>query len=238
MGNHLQDQLVEFHKAFGHYVGHNGPAVPPDDVVRLRARLIIEEACEALEAMVNCNSVHGETLAQLKQQLKQLCAEAPIKVDLPALADTLGDTDYVVEGTRLAFGINGTPIADAIHAANMAKLGGGKDAHGKSVKPAGWQPPDIAGELKKQGWGSGTAAREPRNLYKVIEQLLDVIPDDQTVLRHRLCVARNSYTFAAPETQTTWWHCASDLLAEFVDPHVQLKEDWALKVVEIWTRGA
>ena len=77
---------------------------------------------------------------------------APECANLVELVDALADLDYVVEGTRIEFGINGKPIADAVHAANMAKVGGGIRGDGKINKPEGWQPPDIAGELRKQGW--------------------------------------------------------------------------------------
>jgi predicted HAD superfamily Cof-like phosphohydrolase len=154
MPTKLRDQLLEFHLAFGHYVGTTTVGVPPDDVVRLRARLIIEEAFEVLEAVFARDTLPHDNLGSMKKLAKSICATAPVDVDLPALADALGDTDYVVEGTRLAFGIDGSPIADAIHAANMAKLGGGKDAHGKSVKPKNWVAPNnaIAAELRRQGW--------------------------------------------------------------------------------------
>jgi predicted HAD superfamily Cof-like phosphohydrolase len=146
----LRDQLFEFHEAFGHHIGGAAPAVPPEEVVRLRARLIIEEACEALEAMFFAPS--ATAIPRLKEDLKSICCRATVQVNLPALADALGDTDYVVEGTRVSFGIDGLPVAEAIHAANMAKLGGGKDAQGKSVKPDGWKAPDIARVLRRQGW--------------------------------------------------------------------------------------
>jgi len=71
---------------------------------------------------------------------------------VPELADAIGDLKYVLEGTNLAFGIDGEPIWDAIQAANMAKAGGRVDEHGKRLKPPGWTPPDIEGELVKQGW--------------------------------------------------------------------------------------
>jgi hypothetical protein len=34
----------------------------------------------------------------------------------------------------------------------MAKMSGPVDEHGKKRKPEGWKPPDIAGELRRQGW--------------------------------------------------------------------------------------
>ena len=62
------------------------------------------------------------------------------------------DLDYVVEGTRLEFEIDGGPIAVEVHRSNMAKVGGPVREDGKRLKPPGWTPPDIAGELRKQGW--------------------------------------------------------------------------------------
>ena len=84
--------------------------------------------------------------------MMSLIGTAEIQVDMPELADAIGDLKYVLEGTNLAFGIDGEPVWDAIQKANMAKVGGGVDAHGKRMKPPGWTPPDIAGELRKQGW--------------------------------------------------------------------------------------
>jgi hypothetical protein len=76
-----------------------------------------------------------------------------------------------------------------------------------------------------------------RNLCAVIEQLLAVIPEDQDALRTKLSATRDSAVFAAPEVQSMWWNRSAELLREFVEPHVQLKTDWALKVVEIWKKG-
>lgn len=55
---------------------------------------------------------------------------------------------------RLAnlFDIDIEPILDLIHEANMKKLTGLKDANGKQLKPPGFEPPDIAAELRRQGW--------------------------------------------------------------------------------------
>lgn len=127
------------------------PTIPADNIVRLRLRLVLEEAFELVEACAsNPYSI---------SDIKELCCDTfnvinnmPIKVDLPEYADALADLDYVVDGGRAAFGINGEPIADAVHAANLAKLGGPVDPNGKARKPAGWTPPDIHGELVKQGW--------------------------------------------------------------------------------------
>lgn len=102
------------------------PAFPSMETIRLRLALMQEEMDETREA-IN----FGE---------------------LPEVADGLVDLIYVAIGAAIAFGIDLRPCWDAVHAANLAKLGGGRDERGKVVKPAGWQPPDIAGVLKDQGW--------------------------------------------------------------------------------------
>ena len=77
---------------------------------------------------------------------------AEIKVRLPEFIDATHDLDYVVEGTRLECGVDGAPIAAEVHRANMAKAHGPMREDGKRLKPEGWTPPDIEGELVKQGW--------------------------------------------------------------------------------------
>jgi predicted HAD superfamily Cof-like phosphohydrolase len=143
----LQTKLLEFHLAKGHHVASR-PSIPPDSVVRLRARLIIEEAFEVLEALFDDDS---SGLSRLKREALRECNTAEIGVDMVALADALGDTDYVVEGTRVSFGIDGDPISAEIHRSNMSKPTT-KDEHGKTIKQADWTPPDIEGELRRQGY--------------------------------------------------------------------------------------
>jgi len=172
MTTKLQTQLAEFHHVY-EMVDRETPGIPPDDIVRLRLRLIAEEFLELLAA----STIDVDDFAaEAKRNLDALLKTSPIRVDLPEFADACGDLDYVIEGARQAFGIDGEPIADAIHLANMAKLyrcaacdgNGGKaepcdacggrcrvvrkNEFGKVIKPEGWTPPDIAGELRKQGW--------------------------------------------------------------------------------------
>ncbi len=145
----LREQVKAFHDACG-IETPSTPRVPDVDVVRLRLRLITEEYFELLEA-AGVLSVEGAN-----EQISESINAVSGNVNLPDLIDALGDIDYVVEGTRLCFGVDGGPIADAIQAANARKIGpGGKvlrNAAGKVTKPEGWTPPDIADELRKQGW--------------------------------------------------------------------------------------
>lgn len=152
----LRGQVTEFHHMIGAPV-LSTPRVPPDERVRLRLRLIAEEFVELLDASLGRPSPHDHDAWQLwnllgSQALLDYINKAPLAVNLPEFADALADLDYVIEGSRLEFGITGAPIAAVVHASNMAKQGGPVDEAGKQRKPEGWQPPDIAGELRRQGW--------------------------------------------------------------------------------------
>jgi predicted HAD superfamily Cof-like phosphohydrolase len=135
----LRDQVLEFHEKVDQPV-LDTPQVPNEARVRLRAKLITEEYFETMDAMF------GNSMGLLRRIMFQNVEGMTVCVNLPELADGLADLDYVIEGTRLEFGIFGAP-------ANMAKADGPRRREdGKILKPEGWQPPDIAGELRKQGW--------------------------------------------------------------------------------------
>ena len=144
----LQSQVIAFHKLFGQDIAPS-PSVPSKKVIDLRVRLIAEEAFEIFEALYG-SYPEWEMCQSLIANV--LLTKEP-RVDLAKLADGFGDLDYVVEGARLAFGIDGESVADAIHAANVAKVGGKISETGKRLKPLQWQLPDIEGVLQKQATG-------------------------------------------------------------------------------------
>ncbi len=104
------------------------PGMPPAEVVRMRLKLIQEEADEIADA----------------------CAEE----DLVEVADGLADLLYVVYGMAHTFGIDIQPVFDEVHRSNMAKVGTDgkvtKREDGKILKPPGWTPPNVYGVLKAQ----------------------------------------------------------------------------------------
>lgn len=125
------------------------PGIPSDNTVRFRIRLIGEEFCELLESTFS----DVAAVQQIRMCLRWFDEHSQIHVNLPDFADALGDIDYVVEGARVCFGIDGRPIARAIHDANMAKQNGPRRASdGKRMKPEGWKPADVTGLLRAQGW--------------------------------------------------------------------------------------
>jgi predicted HAD superfamily Cof-like phosphohydrolase len=177
----LQRQVIEFHRVFEQPIVES-PTVPPDERVRLRVRLVLEETIEFLESCFDANSrvdavakSARDIVQSTRADLMVLIAQAKVDVHMPGVADALADIDYVVEGSRLEFGLNGPPIAREVHRSNMAKAKcDGCDGHGatpdgeacsicagsgwhlrkredgKVIKPECWRAPDIAGELKKQ----------------------------------------------------------------------------------------
>jgi predicted HAD superfamily Cof-like phosphohydrolase len=144
----LRDQVREFHLAMAVPADADRPTIIPDDRVRLRAALIAEEFFETMRALFG---LRARDLDFAERLVMAGIREDAIRVDLVALADGLADLDYVVEGTRLEFGIDGAPVAAEVHRANMAKVGGPIAPNGKRLKPPGWIPPDIAGVLRRQG---------------------------------------------------------------------------------------
>jgi predicted HAD superfamily Cof-like phosphohydrolase len=147
----LAAQVQEFMTAMAQFIGER-PSMPPEKVIQLRASLIIEESYEMLEAVYPEHTDIGTWLLSNKDKVLRAIHNHTPQISMVDFADALGDIDYVVEGARAAFGIDGQPIADEIHRANMTKLGGPISPEGKKLKPEGWLPPNIRQCLIEQGW--------------------------------------------------------------------------------------
>lgn len=67
--------------------------------------------------------------------------------DIVAIADALGDLEYVVNGMALGMGINLPAVVTEIHRSNMTKLGpDGKPIYredGKILKGENYEPPNL-----------------------------------------------------------------------------------------------
>lgn len=116
-----QRLVKEFCRAAGSHISPV-PGVPPLDVQALKISMLYEE-------------------------LEEL-AHAFLDGDLVAVADALGDLQYVLEGTALACGLDLEPILREIHRSNMTKVGPDgqcrRRADGKILKPEGYEPPKLA----------------------------------------------------------------------------------------------
>jgi predicted HAD superfamily Cof-like phosphohydrolase len=142
----------EFFCVAGQAIGER-PHVPDDATVRFRIRLPTEELFELLKAAFKGNPSAVLRLGDIEAHVMALIDGEALAVDLPDLIDASIDTDYTMEGLRIAFGVNSTPVWQSVHVANLKKLGGPRrESDNKLMKPPGWLPPDIEGELRKQGW--------------------------------------------------------------------------------------
>lgn len=144
----------EFVEKFGQHRADK-PGFPDQATMDFRVNLIAEEFCEFLMA---CG--YGFELAVERGRskfhtiMRQYEPPAGASVNFPKAIDGLLDLEYVILGTHCAFGVDPADPWARVHAANMSKEGGATRADGKVCKPHGFQPPDIEGALKAQGWQS------------------------------------------------------------------------------------
>lgn len=129
--NKWQQDVLDFQIKYKNY--HQGkPEVPAEHIRDFRIKLIEEE-------------VNKELIPAIQNK------------NMEKVADGIADAIYVLLGTAIAFGIDIEPIWKVVHQSNMAKVryDDSDEANNtihKVVKPEGWQPPDVIGELKKQGF--------------------------------------------------------------------------------------
>lgn len=142
----MQRDVAWFNKAISAERGET----PEMRAAELRARLIIEEAFETAVGMVG----HSRALDIGDESAKKILAAEWHHGDMVEAVDGLCDLLYVVFGTFDAFGIDATPYFQAVHEANLTKLTGPVDEHGKRGKPPGFVPPNekIRELLIKDGW--------------------------------------------------------------------------------------
>ena len=142
----------EFHQAFGQQFDLD-PVTPEMDS-RERAWLeYAERVLRELAAELKARAQGSVPLLRMQLMTEELgeFAEAMLAGDVVEMLDALTDSQYVLDGTYLAVGLD--DLKDAafleVHRSNMAKL----DASGRQIigpsgrvqKPDGWQPPDLRG---------------------------------------------------------------------------------------------
>lgn len=129
----------------------------PDEATRvLRARLILEEALETVDAL-GVSVALGD--ADLHYDALRLTVER--EADLEGVVDGCADISVVTIGTLVAFGVDDEPVLEEVDRANLRKFGPGSYARqdGKWIKPPDWEPPDIMGAVGLGGRGAASATR-------------------------------------------------------------------------------
>merc|ERR1712139_504204 len=122
---------------------------------------------------------------------------------IAAQADALVDIQYYMLNCAAKKGFNMSSIFGVVHAANMAKRDPQtgrfeKRADGKVIKPAGWKPPDVEGELGRQFAEGSWCSKEPRTPPCLFQSLKGLSPDEK-VAEVRNPMTRTSQDLGKPE---------------------------------------
>ena len=132
--------LREFHEKYGHSISNkkfDGDKYPsfPTDLVKLREKLITEEAKEFKDWSYENYDTSDTT-----------------PINIIEIADALADLLYVVFGTALSYGIPIEEVFKEVHRSNMTKSmeKDEKSIKGKTIKGPNWEPPKIREILEKK----------------------------------------------------------------------------------------
>ena len=118
------------------------PELPSEEIRRLRANLILEEAIETINALGFNLDFAG---------INKVVLSAELAPDLREIADGCADLSVVLQGTLIACGIPDNPLFNLVDQNNLDKFGSGHSirADGKVLKPQNHKPPDIQGLLER-----------------------------------------------------------------------------------------
>lgn len=134
----------------------SNPITPPPEVRALRAKLILEETLETIDAL-GCEVVAGDQIKQYLITAKALKSGAVIITpthdpNLIEIVDGCTDIMVVTTGTLSACGVKDAVPQRLVDENNLAKFGPGHTIRedGKLIKPPGHKPPNIQAELIRQ----------------------------------------------------------------------------------------
>lgn len=130
------------------------PTIPSVRVRVLRAKLILEEALETIEALgvtVSMHTLAGGINHINKHRDLDYMAMPDEEFDLVEVIDGCCDIKVVTTGTLSACGIPDEPFQQLVDANNLSKFGPGHTFRqdGKIVKPPGHEPPPILAALRQ-----------------------------------------------------------------------------------------
>ena len=126
------------------------PCIPDEKIRLLRAKLILEEALETVEAL-------GFEMYPDIGDGDELRGYALVKSihepNLVEIVDGCCDIKVVTTGTLIACGVRDNVVQNMVDGNNLEKLKNGTIRDdGKLIKPPGHKPPDIAGYLAGEGY--------------------------------------------------------------------------------------
>tara|TARA_R110002111_G_scaffold51121_4_gene89653 strand:+ start:694 stop:1227 length:534 start_codon:yes stop_codon:yes gene_type:complete len=129
------------------------PIEPTPEERILRAKLIFEKALETCHALGVTLSLRGDQVSGdvvIEDSFDMSVGLSPF--DMIDAVDGCCDVMVVTIGTLSCLGVGDVHPMNAVLDANDAKMTGPIREDGKRLKPEGWEPPNIKGELIAQGW--------------------------------------------------------------------------------------
>jgi predicted HAD superfamily Cof-like phosphohydrolase len=153
-----EEMTREFHAAADHPIVTT-PSQPSRERIQLRLNLVAEEVAELVGACLGYDKATADRaqeilkadFARWEKHAWETAGPDGYTSDIVGLAKEGPDVHVVTSGTLIEFGIPEDVCYAAVHRTNMAKVGGPKRPDGKSLKPEGWQPPDLAAILRRCG---------------------------------------------------------------------------------------
>lgn len=120
--------VKKFHEKYGHTINTEIQHEMPSNTLKLREKLITEEAQEFKDASYDMYDT-----------------SEIISVDIVQIADALADLLYVVFGAALTYGIPIDKVFAEVHRSNMTKSmeKDTKSIKGKTIKGSSWEPPNL-----------------------------------------------------------------------------------------------
>jgi predicted HAD superfamily Cof-like phosphohydrolase len=117
----------------------------------LRAKLIIEEALETVDAL-GVSARHHDFGNVLFIEDIDFEINPAGEFDMVEVVDGCCDIHVVTTGLMSAMGVAEYPVQDMINESNLAKYTGDwhRRGDGKIMKSSDWKAPDLAGEIERQ----------------------------------------------------------------------------------------
>lgn len=130
--------------------------IPEEERRILRAKLILEEAIETIEALGIDIWIEPYYDEPMDVEMKNIVFEPSTtrKPDIEEIIDGCCDIIYVTTGTLIEMGVPDKPFQEEIDENNLSKFDDGwyKREDGKIMKSPNWKPPKIKELLEEYGW--------------------------------------------------------------------------------------
>lgn len=99
--------------------------------------------CPDKPTMLDCETFGLRVKLHAEESVKEF-TDAWLKDDLTGIADSIGDSLYVIFGTAVSCGLDAAEIFRRVHESNMSKfIDGHRDASGKWIKGPSYKPVDL-----------------------------------------------------------------------------------------------